>query len=731
MTLPPAQGGVVVAGRYLLYGQIGAGGMATVHLGSQIGTAGFSRTVAIKRLLPQYARDQAFVSMLVDEARLAARIRHPNVVPILDCVADDGQLLLVMEFVAGESLLSICRATSVAAAKIPPPVASAIVASALHGLHAAHEARDEYGQPLGIVHRDVSPHNILVGADGVARVIDFGIAKAAGRLQTTAQGTVKGKLGYMAPEQLSAKGVSRQTDVYAAAVVLWEALTCERLFGGDLDAVTLGRVLEGVVAPPSSRARDISAALDAVVLRGLDRDPARRFGTAEEMARALEVACPPATTSEVGAWVGRTIGPALAELARRVAEVEGASAATRTPGERPRVSTPPPKVLDMAATIPQAPTVLSASFSVPERAWPSLPAPPVQSPPAAAKISTLVLAAATFGAVLVAATAVAVYLAVVSRDRQAAEPAAVAAASATPSVASPPPVASAAPPVVSSAPPLAATCPRGMVPIPGGKFFMGSDEKDALPFEKPAHKVVLSPYCIDRFEVTVEEYVACSAGGSCRRAASTNEGWDQEVTRAQHTAYDPLCNAKFEDARRDHPINCVSWDMADTFCRTRGARLPTEAEWEFAARGPDGRKYPWGDDEPTAKRLNACGAECVAWGKAHGVPAETSPSMYKDDDGYPTTAPVGSFPEGKSRYGVEDVVGNVWEWVADWYGPYPDASDGREWNNPKGPDDGDRRVIRGGAWNGTQAAWVRPTFRYRAKPGMLSHGIGFRCGKSI
>jgi formylglycine-generating enzyme required for sulfatase activity len=255
-----------------------------------------------------------------------------------------------------------------------------------------------------------------------------------------------------------------------------------------------------------------------------------------------------------------------------------------------------------------------------------------------------------------------------------------------------------------------------MIAIPGGSFFMGSDE--GLPFEKPALQVVLQPFCIDEFEVTVDRYRACSEAGRCKRAGSTNE-W-VGITDKDHKTFDPLCNIREPDAKTKHPVNCVDWEMAEKFCREQGGRLPTEAEWEFAARGPDGRKYPWGDDDPASDRLNACGKECMAWGQKHGVEEK---SMYDVDDGFPNTAPVGSFPKGASRYGVQDVVGNVWEWVADWYGEY--SKD--EQTAPKGPASGEEKVIRGGAWNGSYASWVRPTFRYKDAPTKRSYGIGFRC----
>jgi serine/threonine-protein kinase len=270
-------------------------------------------------------------------------------------------------------------------------------------------------------------------------------------------------------------------------------------------------------------------------------------------------------------------------------------------------------------------------------------------------------------------------------------------------------------------PPSPRVCPPGMIAIPGGSFFMGSD--DGMPREKPAHQVTLDPFCIDAYEVTVESYKACSDAGRCKRAGTSND-WTG-MTDRDRNAFDPLCNARDPDARAKHPIDCVDWEMADKFCREQGGRLPTEAEWEFAARGPDGRKYPWGDEDPTGAYLNACGTECVAWGVDRGVDER---AMYETDDGFPNTAPVGSFPKGASRYGVQDLVGNVWEWVADWYADYPDPAASEE-RDPQGPAKGAERVIRGGAWNGSFASWVRPTFRYKDAPIKRSYGIGFRCAR--
>jgi eukaryotic-like serine/threonine-protein kinase len=240
-----------IVGRYALYGEIASGGMATVHYGRLLGPVGFSRTVAIKRLHAHLSRDPEFVSMFLDEARLAARIRHPHVVSVLDVVAQDGELLLVMDFVQGESLNRLIRAAK-RSGGIPPNIVSAIIVGLLQGLHAAHEARSDRGEPLEIVHRDVSPQNVIVGVDGVAQVLDFGVAKAAGRIQETSEGQLKGKFAYMSPEQLQNKHVDRRTDIFAAAVVLWETLTGGRLFNGDSHAAVMFAVVQHEVPAPST-----------------------------------------------------------------------------------------------------------------------------------------------------------------------------------------------------------------------------------------------------------------------------------------------------------------------------------------------------------------------------------------------------------------------------------------------------------------------------------------------
>jgi serine/threonine protein kinase len=337
----------IIDGRYAIYDEIASGGMATVHFGCSLGAGSFSRVVAIKRLHAHLARENEFVRMFLDEARVAARIRHPNVAPTLDVVATDREIFLVMEYVHGESLsklLAAMRARRDAARKdapppssrngspssrndaapqsMPLPIAAAIAVGLLGGLHAAHEATDERGQSLQIVHRDVSPQNLIVGADGVARIVDFGVAKAVGRLQQTQTGEIKGKFGYMAPEQVNGSPVTRAADLYAAGVVLWEALTGRPLFTAEGDVQLAAQVLLGDVQPPSRHAQGIPAELDAIVMCALDREPSRRFRTARDMAHAIQSTVPVANASRVAEYVLGLSGPVLQKRERRLAEIE-------------------------------------------------------------------------------------------------------------------------------------------------------------------------------------------------------------------------------------------------------------------------------------------------------------------------------------------------------------------------------------------------------------------------
>lgn len=318
----------LIIGRYALYDVIASGGMATVHLGQLLGPVGFARVVAIKRLHEAFGRDPEFVSAFLDEARLAARIRHPNVVPTLDVVAAKGELFVVMEYVHGVPLAVLIRALLDRGERIPAPIVASILSGALQGLHAAHEATNEQGQSLDIVHRDVSPQNIIVGADGTTRVLDFGIAKAIGMGQTTREGSVKGKIPYMSPEQIRAGRLTRQSDIYAASVVLWETLTCKRLFKAETESATFACVMIGEVRKPSEHDPTL-APFDEVVMKGLARRPADRFATAREMALAVERCAGVSSAAEVAEWLEQTVGSTLSQHTEAVAAIESSTSDDR------------------------------------------------------------------------------------------------------------------------------------------------------------------------------------------------------------------------------------------------------------------------------------------------------------------------------------------------------------------------------------------------------------------
>jgi serine/threonine-protein kinase len=311
-------------GRYTILGTIAKGGMGSVYLGRVTGSAGFSRLVAIKRLHPDLAVEKEFVGMLVDEARLASQIRHTNVVDTLDLVVSDGAFSLVLEYVEGNSLSKLLRRARELGEPVPRPIAFAIMYGVLRGLDAAHEARSEDGQPLGIVHRDVSPQNVLLGVDGIPRVIDFGVAKAIGRFDSTRPGEVRGKFSYMAPEQMQARPVTRQVDVYAAGVVLWELLVGRKLFDAEDQRAVCAAVLRGQISPPSREAADIPPALDAIVLRATAHDLGERYLTTREVLADLEK-LERASDDEVGAWVRRLSAKELAKRQRMILDAAPAT----------------------------------------------------------------------------------------------------------------------------------------------------------------------------------------------------------------------------------------------------------------------------------------------------------------------------------------------------------------------------------------------------------------------
>jgi serine/threonine-protein kinase len=280
--------------------------------------------VAIKRLHPHHARNSELVTMLADEARIASCIVHPNVVRTMDVVATDGELVVVMEHVQGLTLADLLRITRERRRAIPVAVATGIAVNVLEGLQAAHDAIDARGAPLGVVHRDVSPQNVIVGIDGRARILDFGVAKASCRIQDTRNGAIKGKPAYMAPEQLDGLATPL-TDVHAAAILLWEMLTSRRLYQAESDLETFAKILRASIEPPSRYRAAIPPALDAVALTGLAREPADRFPSAIAMASALRRATIIAPHEAVAIWVQACGHGHVRSVAEKIAAMESRS----------------------------------------------------------------------------------------------------------------------------------------------------------------------------------------------------------------------------------------------------------------------------------------------------------------------------------------------------------------------------------------------------------------------
>jgi serine/threonine-protein kinase len=274
-------------GRYRIVDELGAGGMSTVYLACT-GPDGSRTWVAIKRLHPHLTKDDVVARMFLDEARIAARVSHPNVAAVFDVGEQEDTYWIAMEYLDGEPLREVMRRNEELGAATSLEIACRIIADAAQGLHAAHELADQRGRPLGLVHRDITPHNMFVTYAGMTKVVDFGVAKFSSRMSGARAGTLKSKLAYMSPEQVHGEGVDRRTDIFALGVVLWELTTGRRLFrmGSDLD--TLARVQECCVPRPSAVVPGYPVALERITMRALAKRREERHDTAFELVRELE-----------------------------------------------------------------------------------------------------------------------------------------------------------------------------------------------------------------------------------------------------------------------------------------------------------------------------------------------------------------------------------------------------------------------------------------------------------
>lgn len=703
------QQGTVFGRDFRILRALKSGGMGAVFVVEQLSTG---RQRALKVMNPDLAQNPVTRERFVLEARAASQIDSDHVVEIVTAGVDEdtGAPYLVMELLRGEELED-------AFARLGPlPVGDVaeVLSQVGHALERAHA--------MGIVHRDLKPQNIFLAASRrkdapfTVKILDFGIAKLVADSQNQKTSTqALGSPLYMSPEQTDSRGrITPATDVWALGLIAFRLLTGEEFWR---ETQSLPALLREVVVEPiafaSERAREIGAAdklpvgFDAWFARCVNRDIDARFPEAGACVRAF------AELVEPGAPCGKlAINVQMAQtspsfVAGMPASALIGSAAQRNPlgtGSQPApIMTGPPAshpaasalVASMPASVTGQPTVAGAAA----------PAAPVKRG---------VPTAALVGVPFLLGAAVAVFF-VVKGSSPSGSGAGVA-ASAAPSAS-----ASASAPAVVPA----AECPAGMVKIPGGPMFMGARDLIASADAMPPHRVQVSTFCLDKTEVTAAAYQACVDKGRCERALD-HVSWPK-LTDAQKAKYSGFCNADKPD-RASHPINCVAWAMADNYCTQAGHRLPTEAEWEYAARGSSQRKYPWGDDAPAARFLNACDERCAGWKRGQGDPDKT---MFEGDDGFLGTAPVGSFPAGASAHGVLDLAGNVWEWTADWYEPYSETDATNPPVDPKGPEKGERRVLRGGDYLGSEPDWSRPSYRWKTVPETYNHAIGFRCARGL
>ena len=415
-TSEPSNRGHRILGRYELVGELARGGMGTVYLARNAGEGRFQRLFAIKVLHPHLAAETAFIDMMRDEAQIAARLHHTNVVPILD-LGTEGELhYVVMEYIEGPAFSTLLKRSPDSR---PPELVVAIVIDALEGLHAAHTLTDDHGHEIGLVHRDISPPNILVGSDGIGRITDFGIAKAEARITNTRPGMRKGKLQYMSPEQIrDSEVLDHRTDVWAVGAVLWNALTGRNLFKGESDGATIHNILEKAITPPSTEGVNPPSCFDAIILRALSRDPTNRYSTALEMADALRVTAAgnglAGSKHQVARWVTEIFSEelerrrkAIREMSQRRGESHELADASHVNVLAPAVSLRP--LATGAITLTQLSHIPSFGLEPSSTGSTQAPVPPdgiaIEMPDFSQRRSRLWLALAVAGLALIAVVA--------------------------------------------------------------------------------------------------------------------------------------------------------------------------------------------------------------------------------------------------------------------------------------------------------------------------------------
>ncbi len=677
-------------GRYHIIEQLGEGGMATVYKAFD---TRLERDVAVKIIrVGQFGQDviEHILKRFEREAKALARLTHPNIVHVNDFGEHEGVPYLVMDYLPGGTLkerMSLPM-TWQAAARLLIPVASAL----------------EYAHEHKIIHRDVKPANILLTEKGQPMLTDFGIARI---LETEAGQTLTGTgvgIGtpeYMAPEQGMGRPVDGRVDIYSLGIVFYELVSAHKPYTADTPMAVVFKHISDPLPDPRQFMPDLPESVARILFKALAKQPEDRYERMGAMSAALEAllagpAGPQKAPQPVPVVLEATapLPPPLPALSPvpAVMEEKVVSEVNTSLGQEKTVINEEETIDVLEVAVPvSAPLPLPTSARSQDVSGPKWAQPVAQKRSIApwiglgvvgiAVVSVLVLLAGFLISRLVSppptpTTASSEVVTAAQLATQTPKLTATATATSTP-------VATATPALG-----IGSTLTREkdgmvMVYVPEGPFTMGSN--DSGDSEKPVHQVTLDAFWIDQTEVTNGKYVQCVQAGACQPPSITrSSSRPSYYGTAQYVNY---------------PVIYIDWLNSKAYCKWAESRLPTEAEWEKAARGTDGRTYPWGE----------------------GI--DKSYANYNSDVG--DTTRVGSYESGKSPYGVYDMAGNVWEWVADWYGSYTASSA----NNPTGPASGESRVLRGGSWN-SNVLNVRSADRFWYYPSNTDNDLGFRCSRS-
>lgn len=599
------------------------------------------RSVALKVLPRHFASDEQFIKRFQQEAKLLAQLQHPHILPVFDFGTAGGYTYLVMPLVKTGTLSDLMKGEPLSLRQVRTIVSQ--LGDAL-----------DYAHSRGLVHRDVKPSNVLVDERGNCLLTDFGIAKlVSGASKLTTAGGIIGTPAYMSPEQGLGQTLDGRSDLYSLGVILHELATGHAPYDAETPIAVVLKHVHDPLPKPRSLNPDLPVRLEKVILKTLAKKPEDRYATCKELVEALEAAIPHDTLVGVKS-------PAADETIRLTPTSEGgrtrwlwAVGGLLTVG-----------LIALGAVLVGGPLLA--------------PAPtPTQMPTTAAPT----LAPATAAPSPTPASVVAE----VSPTSVLLTPAPTEAPPTETSVALP----SATPTLGVGSVRVSASDGMAQVFVPAGEFLMGAAETDrnATAFERPQHSVYVDAFWIDQTEVTNAMYAACVEAGGCL----------VPISFGSETHLEYFGNPTFDH----YPVLYVSWANARAYCQWADRRLPTEAEWEKAARGPDGQMFPWGDAVPNPSRTN-----------------------FNENVG--DTSAVGGFPTNVSYYGALDMAGNVREWVSDWYsGLYYATSPAA---NPQGPTSGTARVLRGGAWD-SELSEIRAAARFSFGPTNRQNFIGFRCAQ--